>query len=196
MTENERREFLKAATGAVLGGAVGMGVVGCGTSGPTEIRNPTRAELVERLEKLAASKPPRNLNPGAMCYVVGLTELKEMPCPECGETMIVGEKDEILREYTVPLTRIQNQGLYAKLIIPEYCPKCGFGLKEDNFQLEIKYPDQPASFRVELTGGAYDLEIMALFLQGKDRYTTSADFEIPLKDEVDRLKELFGIANE
>jgi len=194
MTEPERREFLKAA-GASLAGVVGMGILStasCSRQGGT-IQNPTREELAKRLEKLAASKPPGDLSLGACCYDMIYIAPNEMPCPKCEQTMIVGEKDEILREYNVPLKRIQDQGVDAKLIIPEHCPECGLGLKEANFQLEIKYPDHPVPIRVELET-ARDLELMALFLQGKDRYTCIDDRETALKNEVDRLKELFGVA--
>ena len=78
--------------------------------------------------------------------------------------MIVGEEDEILREYDVPLKRIRDQGIDAKLMIPEHCSECGFGLKEEKFQLEIKYPDRPDPTRIELDS-ASDLEKFSLDLQ-------------------------------
>ncbi len=124
--------------------------------------------------------------------------------------MQVGEMDEILREYHVPLKRIQDQGVDAKLILPEHCPTCGFGLEKcgldweqrselsleewnvKKFQLEIKYPDQTEPVRVVLER-AEDLELMALFLQGKDRYSLGQGAEGALKDEVERLRKLFGV---
>jgi hypothetical protein len=211
MPESERREFLKA-TAATLVGAAGVGALSSTSCNrQTEIRNPTREELVKRLEKLAKSGTPWNLSHGAMCYSPAFPRYEKKPCPECERTMQVGEMDEILNSYKIPLKRIQDQGVDAKLIIPEHCPRCGFGLdfcgmtwderKElspeeltaRKFQLEIKYPDQPNVFRVELDK-AFDLELMALFLQGKDRYKRFNEMEVALKDEVDRLKELFGIA--
>ena len=192
MAENERREFLKTALVAM--GAAGVGAMSntsCNRQGGA-ILNPTREELVKRLQKLAESKPPSNLSQGAMCYSTFGPIFEEKPCPKCEQTMSVGEKDEILREYNVPLKRIQDQGIDAKLIIPEHCPECGFGLKEAKFQLEIKYPDDPVPVQVELDY-AYELELMALFLQGKDRYEGSVGEEYPLKDEAKRLRELFGI---
>ena len=223
MTENERREFLKVA-GASLAGVVGMGILGCGTSTtPDEIseaRTLKRAELVERLKKLAESEPPKDLSFGAMCYEMAAPINKEMPCPKCTRTMKVGEKDEILSAYRVPLKRIQDLGVDAKLIVPEHCPECGFGLgdcgltwnereklspedwKAKQFHLEIKYPDHPKVVRVELEGTSWfsrkagsdsDIELIALFLQGKDRYSWGNDSESALKDKIDRLRELFGI---
>jgi predicted Zn-ribbon and HTH transcriptional regulator len=206
MTEIERREMLKAVGGA-LAGVAGVGAIAglsCNKR-ETEIRNPSRLELVKRLEQLAKSKPPTDLSFGAMCYEVAYTEIVEKPCPACEQTMIVGEKDEILREYNVPLKRIQDQNVDAKLIIPKHCSQCGFGLKEEKFQLEIKYPDQREPVKVELES-AFDLQLMVFFLQGEDRFTEYHYFERrgakvidggqdkPLKGKIDRLRELFGVA--
>lgn len=45
-----------------------------------------RADLVQRLQKLAASKKPRNLSEGAMCYARGAPDPEvEIPCPQCQE---------------------------------------------------------------------------------------------------------------
>ena len=163
----------------------------------------TRKELVERLQKLAESKPPTDLDPGAMCYDMISPEKVEKPCPDCGRTMTVGEMEEFLSKYNVPLKRLQSQSLDAKLIFPEHCPTCGFGLEslgmakwskneweKRRLQLEIKYPDHPTPVRAVLDG-AYELEIMVLFLQGSDRWGNGV--ERAMKDEVDRLKKLFGL---
>jgi ribosomal protein L29 len=211
MPESERREFLKA-TAATLVGAAGIGALfSTSCNRQTEIRNPTREELVKRLEKLAKSGTPRNLILRPTCYQIAIPPHQEIPCSVCKRTMKVGEKDEFLREYNVPLKRIQDQGVDIKLIFPEHCPECGFGmaffgmaweeikelspeeLKSRKLSLEIKYPDQPAPVRVELES-ALDLELMAHFLQGKDRADCGQIGEEPLKDKVARLKELFGVA--
>ena len=192
MTETERREFLRESlktTGAVL--TLGV-LAGTSCNRQSEIRNPTRAELVKRLQKLAKSRSPKNLSLGAMCYEMVAPMYKETPCPTCERTMIVGQMDEILRAYNVPLKRIQDQGVNAKLIIPKHCPQCGFGLIEEKFQLEITYPDHPEPVRVELLF-AHDLELMVIFLHGKDRYEAGQGREQPLQDKVDRLRELFGV---
>jgi predicted Zn-ribbon and HTH transcriptional regulator len=196
--KTERREFLKS-TSAALVSAAGIGILASTSCNqqPTKIRNPTRQKLIERLEKLAKSKPPKNLV-AAMCYEMACPAIVEKPCSICERTMIVGEKDEILREYNVPLKRIQDQGIDAKLIIPEHCPECGYGLKEEQFQLTIKYPDQRDTVQVELES-AFDLELMALFLHGQDRYEElwkgGGGQEHPLKDKVERLRELFGVTS-
>jgi len=199
MTENGRREFLNILknTGAALAGVAGVGALtSTFCNRQSEIRNPTRAKLIKRLEKLAKSKPANPYMSGASCYVTKMPPVVIKTCPECNQTMTVGEMDEILRKYNVPLKRIQDRQVDAKLIIPEHCSECGFGLKEAKFQLEIKYPDHPDPVRVELET-AFDLELMVLFLQGKERYKEVHEFggehEGPLQFKVERLRELFGI---
>ena len=196
MTNQERREFLKAALAAMATatGAAGCKniVISCYTVCSTpETQTLRRAELVERLQQLAESKPPERLV-RAMCYEMVYVERKELPCPACERTMILGEKDEILREHHVPLKRIQDQKVNAKLIVPEHCAECGFGLKEEKFQLEIKYADQREAVRIELED-AFELELMALFLEGQDRVDKGQRGEEALKDDVQRLRQLFGI---
>ena len=143
--------------------------------------NISRAELIERLKQLAESEPPKNLSLGAMCYV---------PAPSSTIQQLfsrIGYQQRLIRKYKVPLKRIQGLGIDAKLIIPKHVEK-------ENFQLEIKYPDQSDSVRIELES-AVDLEHMALFLQGKDRYEAGRGRETALKDKVDRLIELFRVEN-
>jgi len=227
MTEKHRRQFLKLVS-ASLASALGMGVLSDVSSdaeaGITEtgrrllrrrsrqvVVTPTREKLIERLEKLAASEPPTDLkvSEGALCYAMEAEEEIRKPCPKCGRTMKVGEMEEFLREYNVPLKRIRDQGVNAKLILPEHCPKCGYGLQhcgmtweeraelsdeqEDAraIQLEIKYPDHRDPVRAMVY--PYDLEVLAVFLQGKDRMK-HIDCETALKDEVETLREFLGIA--
>ena len=199
MTEIERREFLRESlktTGAALAGVGVLTSASCNRQSAepqsSDCVNPTRAELVKRLQKLAESEPPPPVV--CTCYEPAPPpEVKKKPCPACERTMIVGQMDEILRAYNVPLKRIRDQGVNATLIVPEYCPQCGFGLMEEKIQLEIKYPDKKEPTVVELNE-ALDLEIMALFLQGEKSYDASSlGPELPLKNKVDRLRELFGV---
>ena len=234
MTENQRRKFLKLV-GASLATAAGVSILGCkpentlnaaDVPGPAEDKidtllpqdrggkslSPTRGVLAERLKALAESEPPKDLSLGAMCYVPAPLLKRQISCPDCGEKICDGEKEKILSAYNVPLKRIRDLGVDAKLILPEHCPTCGLGLnacgltwrqqselrkspdewKRRNFHLEIKYPDDPDFIRVELDE-AHDLELMALFLQGKDRWQNKQDMEFALKDKVGRLRVLFGV---
>ena len=97
----------------------------------------------------------------AACYTSVFSSYKEIPCPECQRTMKVGEKDDLLREYNVPLKRIQDSGIDATLTVPEHCSECGFGLRKGKFYVEFKYPDRPTPVRIELES-ATALEKLAL----------------------------------
>ena len=172
----------------------------------------SRKALVERLKALDESEAPSDLSPGAHCYKPAGIFYEKKPCQDCGEIMDEGRMNEILLAYNVPLKRIQNLGVDATLILPEHCPTCGFGLnacgldwkqeselrklpeewQRKKFHLKIKYPDDPDFVRVELDE-AHDLELMALFLQGKDRWEGKQGDEYALKDKVDQLKKLFGV---
>ena len=112
--------------------------------------------------------------------------------PEYFDSM-PGTKDiTIIESYRKNFEKVREQGLDAELIVPEHCPRCGYGLRENNFFLEIKYKDRSCSERIELEN-AFDLSLMALFLQGKDRYIGNQDREHPIKDHVYRIAELFGL---
>jgi len=106
------------------------------------------------------------------------------------DSLLGTKKLSILKNYEGSFAKVQEQGLDVKLIIPEHCPRCGFELQEKEFFLEIKYQDQTESTQIKLEN-AFDLELMALFLQGNDRFD-GCDGEHSLKDEVARLRKLFG----
>lgn len=143
------------------------------------------AELVERLERLAKSVPP-----SPHIYRNYMPDLPQ-PCSRCGQSVY---KDCIVQRYKWDASRLYIQGLDATLIVPEFCEECGLPLEGKKCWLEIKYPDQSILVRVELDS-AEDLRIMESLLEGADRYLVDWGKE-PLKDKIDRLKELFGIKEE
>ena len=73
---------------------------------------------------------------------------------------------------TVPheeaLEKVRKQGLDASLIVPKHCIRCGLGLREHKFLLKIKCSDQTTPLRIILDT-PFDIELIALSLQGKDR---------------------------
>ena len=86
-------------------------------------------------------------------------------------------------------------GLDVTLIVPELCPQCGKALNGKKYLLEINYPDLSKSVRVELKS-ARDLKLMSFFLRGKNRYNAGRSGEVPLKNRIERLRELFGVVEE
>ncbi|MCL2710057.1 MAG: twin-arginine translocation signal domain-containing protein [Planctomycetaceae bacterium] len=99
---------------------------------------------------------------GAACYSrMGPPRRVQTICTVCKRTTWEGEKDKIFRSYNIPLKRIQDQGINAKLIMPEHCAECGFGLQGGKFQVELKYPDRATPVRIKLEF-ASDLEAIAI----------------------------------
>jgi hypothetical protein len=147
-----------------------------------------RAELVERLKKLGESEPPSGFAPGAMCFV-------PYPlyrcCPKCGQVSC-DYHSKIVNTYRGYVKELRKYGLDITLLPLNFCLLCGLPLKGEKFQLEIKYPDQPESYRIELKDSR-DLVIMERFLQGVDRYDVEQNGEGALVDSTNRLAELFGI---
>jgi len=125
-----------------------------------------RTELIERLKNLAESEPPNDLAMGACCYTS------------------TSMSSDSTYKYRLYLERIRNQGVSAELI-----------RTNGEFHLEINYSDQSEPVRIKL-GEPFDLELMALLLQGKDRYKTRFDSEVALIDKVVQLMKLFGIKPE
>ena len=157
----------------------------------------TRAELIERLKKLAESKPPnRNeLAYGAMCYYPAFDETDDWPvCEHCGRSWDGRKFDinKIVNQHKDFVMRLQQLGLGITLIVPELCPTCGKIAAGKTFVLEIKYPDRPDPIRFQLHH-ITDLQLMERFLQGQDRYVGECDEEYPLKNKINRIADLFGV---
>lgn len=150
-------------------------------------------KLIEKLEDFFAMEAKQDVP----TYAVSL--------PECNEYVsALGPTIEAFRE---AVEKVRKQGLDATLLVSDYCPRCGSGFDEEAFQLEIAYPDRQESVRIRLVNCSTRLlEIMAIFLQGKDRYITvptgyidalasgGACKERALHDLISELKYLFGIA--
>ena len=151
-----------------------------------------RAELVERLKQLAESEPPKDLEPGACCYMTAGDGCGcffiSLPIEIIVTMLDLDYRLGIHRAYRIPLNRLRDLGLNAKLIC-----------SDRKFQLEIRYPDRFDPVMAKLKE-PFDLELMELFLQKKDRYKSNphnpGSGEIALQEKVDRLAELFGIGIE
>ena len=66
--------------------------------------------------------------------------------------MRTGEKEEVLSKYNVPLNRLRNLGLDAKLVLPEHCPICGFGLENCSagWEAEWSIHDRQAEIKKQM----------------------------------------------
>ena len=156
----------------------------------------TRAELIERLKKLAESEPPNpdELDGGwSVCYIPARVKY----CPVCrhwwtGSKLDANKINEIVDQYNDFIMRLQQLGLDVTLTVAEFCSECGNVVAGKTFLLEIKYPDQSDPVRFELDN-IEDLQLIERFLQGQDRYVDKYDEEHPLKNKIGRIADLFGV---
>jgi hypothetical protein len=155
-----------------------------------------RDAIKERLEALASAPAPTELTPGAMCYAdVNERDSAEYICPKCGERTLytVGEGWFVRRE--LPLCRTLADSIPAinlQLDESQYCKKCSPGIEQPQLCITYKLADD--ANETHMCGiSPYDLKIMKEFMQGKDKHIGSNDEEVPLKEFLPRLQELFGI---
>lgn len=155
-----------------------------------------RSAIKEKLEALANSPAPNELKPGAMCYAAMLErDSAEYVCPKCGERTLYTESQGWFVHRDLPVCRTLTDSIPAinlKLDESQYCKKCSPNIEIPQLCIAYKLADD-ANERHMCGINPYDLQIMKEFMQGKDKHITDNDGEVPLKDFLPRLQELFGI---
>ncbi len=155
----------------------------------------TRPELTDQLRALAETDPPADLNQiGAMCYSpVALPDRAEFVCPECGlhTTYAADKAFQIL--YELPVCRRTIGALAAfdvRLDESEFCPSCGPTTDAPELALVVEIEGEEP---VRVRGiSRDDLALIVEFLEGSARHVTANDAELPLRDRIDRIRELIG----
>ena len=173
------------------------------------VRTASRAEMKERLLKLAKGEAPTELAIGAMCYEVAAPPLKaEYVCPKCGEKTLYALEDvdaqpdrqatwSMVSQVNVGIAASRRRikeigGLSVKLDESQFCRTCSPQVKTPKLGLVVQYAGQQEPHRVwDITEN--DAKLIAEFLAGKDKHVGPTDGEIPLKDYVKRLEELLGL---
>jgi hypothetical protein len=192
---------------ALVLAAVVVAVLGCGRSvaegepGPppapavtvAEAARLSRAELAARLSRLAASAPPQSLSLGAMCYDVAVSLARvEYVCPVCGEkTLYADWQGNELTDARRLLTRIR--GVDVRLDESQFCRTCCPEVEKPELGLLVYHEGADLPHRVSPVS-PLDIELIALFLEGKDRYRNRQERETALQKFVPRLRELLGVA--
>jgi hypothetical protein len=167
-----------------------------------------RAQIVQRLKKLADNPLPKDLNTqGAMCYEqAARPERADYVCPKCGErTLYTRPKidpdnslwaaDHVdtvlhalpcLRSYTKTL-----QGVELTLDESQFCKKCSPNVKRPEEILAVRLAGEKEARRVYWS--CDDLRLLQIFLSGGDRVENDYGAEHPLKDDLDRLERILGV---
>jgi hypothetical protein len=158
-----------------------------------------RIAIKEKLEALANAPAPTELKQGAMCYAAMLKrDSAEFICPKCGErTLYTGDLGwTVSRE--LPVSRNLADSIPAiNLVLDEsqFCKKCNPNIEIPQLCINYKLADDASE--THICGiSPNDLKIMKEFLQGKDKHLTNNDAEVPLKNFLPRLQELFGMQTE
>ena len=166
-----------------------------------------RAEIAERLRRLAKSTTPDIRQIVAMCYDMAAPPMRaEYVCPVCGaKTIYAAAESEDVFEYfpgnesinkvrwtiescrrNVPLIK----GLAVELDETQFCKNCSPDIETPKLGLVITYED--GSVHKVWGIESKDVELIKAFMAGEKTVGAPLD-EKPLKDYTNRLEELLGV---
>jgi hypothetical protein len=155
-----------------------------------------RSAIKEKLEVLAKTPAPTDLKQGAMCYtVVNTSDSTYYSCPKCGEKTLYTKNAGRFVQRELPGCRsMANTLSEINLTLDEsqYCKKCSPDIVSPQLCMTYKLSDDTSE--TNICGiDSDDLEIMKEFLQGTEKHEAGQGREVPLKDYLPRLQQLFGI---
>ncbi len=166
----------------------------------------TRAELEQRLTRLAETPPPETLSMGAKCYKPAMPpKTADYVCPRDGSRTQYSLEDEDgypmlqLLQFELPAMRrslAALEGLEARLDESELCKKCNPGLKEPALVLVVEVPgSKPGELREHRVRRVTldDVRLLEEFLQGATAHRGDYGRETPLKDHLPRIRALLGL---
>jgi hypothetical protein len=158
-----------------------------------------RSTIKEKLEALAKTPLPTELKKGAMCYaVVNEPDSTYYTCPECGEKTLYTINAGRFVHRELPGCRSMSKTfseINLTLDESQYCKKCSPDIELPQLCITYKLSDDTSE--THICGiDSDDLEIMKEFMQGTDKHLAGQGREVPLKDYLPRLQQLFGIKTE
>ncbi|MBI5544450.1 MAG: hypothetical protein HY901_11205 [Deltaproteobacteria bacterium] len=158
----------------------------------------SRDELAAKLRRLSESKPPAQLNPGAMCYSTARPpETAEYLCPRCGARTHYSKNTVVVRLIQRELPSMREAvkalpGIEASLEESELCSKCQPDRPAVPLPtLAVHHPD--GSVTRTRGVGMDDLKLLKEFLEGKPAHAGGRDAETSLKKHLSRIGELLGV---
>jgi hypothetical protein len=170
-----------------------------------ETKTLKRADIKQRLETLAKSKPPEFRQESAMCYDTTISPTTiEYICPKCGEKTLYetdnGEEgsDNRKKIYSLRFCNYFAESI-KKLDIEidesQFCKKCSPDIKSPQLNMIIKYKGEK-EHRVNNIS-AEDMKIIYEFVSGLivhriDSGERTTDV-FPLKNYLEHLSELLGV---
>jgi len=164
----------------------------------------SKKQIDEKLKRLAETPPPEKLATGAMCYKVAFeTHINiEYVCPICGEKTIYKKEkhpdqswliQNLERNINSCRNEIENvKGINIKLDESQFCNKCSPNFENPQLGLLINIAGQSDTTKIYGIN-KFDIQLIHEFLTDKLVHLDDYDFETPLKDKIDRIKELLGL---
>jgi hypothetical protein len=156
------------------------------------------ADYQQRLEKLAASEPPKELSLGAMCYKPAMPPDRfDYVCPTCKTKTVLAnpKRSRSSRELDACRRQLKRiKGLKAELIETGFCAICFPKAKAPSLDLLIHNADG-TSHRVNGIS-SNDLLLTTEFLTGETKHKGNQGRETPLQDHLPRLRQLLGLPKE
>jgi hypothetical protein len=166
----------------------------------------SKAQIEEKLKKLATTPPPTELSFGAMCYdITAFNEPKGSTyiCPICGEKTHYKKsklKDNWWNiyktlEWGLPSCRrelAKVKGVNIWLDESQFCKHCSKDIEKPTLCLKVNIggeSDTTKTCEIDYE----DLIVLQEFLNGSLKHKGSRDAEYPLVDSIDRIKKLLGI---
>jgi len=165
--------------------------------------SPERAQVRERLRKLAESPAPADLKPGAMCYgMPAPLETVDYLCPKCGQkTTYAAEGTQApngryawMVQDVVTCRRMLKEIAVGWMELDEsqFCRTCDPKVTEPSLALVVRWPGGAEPRRTAGIASA-DLTLLSEFLSGSDRHMGPQGEETALKDHLKRIEELLGV---
>lgn len=156
-------------------------------------------EQIEKLLSRIERSPEPEPTMGAMCYdMAGPPSVAEYICPVCGEKTLYSDDHTWLVAYELQSIRAMTEdaaarsGLEVTLDESQFCSFCTAGDEDPQLVLEVRYED---GARCSTEVGEFDIRLLSAFLSGGLSYVTETDGTEPLRPELDRLREILGIAD-
>jgi hypothetical protein len=164
----------------------------------------SKEQINQKLKRLAETPPPKELSHGAMCYSVAMIKntIHEYVCPICGEkTIYKRNKDEdkfqyldmiLYREIGACRGQVAGvKGINIKLDETEFCSHCMPNTDFPKLYLLLNIAGQSDTTKVQGIS-ATDIQLINEFLNDNLVHKGSQDFETPLVDNIERIKQLLG----
>lgn len=155
-----------------------------------------REGIRERLRSLKRRPGPDKVSRGAMCYKpVAAKKHLDYVCPKCQAHTQYARRDDAydtIKHSLAACRAVAEQVQGLRLDESELCRRCRPSVKEPQAWLEFTYKPGEAPHRVSVS--RVECTLIVELLQGANTHTGSRDRTSALKDHMDRLEALFGVA--